>query len=123
MSDQGGQSQFVNFEGDAEVVIARLVGPSIDDRSSTIIAEETIAKMDEAASLKWLVLDARAIEYMNSNGIGRLVEMHHHAKGKKAKIALHRPSDPIMQILKITKMHKLFVVTEDEDSLRKKLGR
>lgn len=63
-----------------------------------------------------LLLDLRAVTYLDSTGIGELVGAYTAATSASAKIRLLRLPEKIYELLQITKLVTLFEVYEDEQA-------
>jgi anti-anti-sigma factor len=122
MIDQPGPQLFVNFTVDGGgVIVARLVGPSFGAHEAPIISSEVQERMAAAADLRHVVLDLSEITFMNSRALGVCVEIHNAARAVKAKAVLYAIRPELRDVLKLTKMDKLFKIIDDEKGLGKLL--
>ena len=64
--------------------------------------------LDEGAQK--IVLDFAKVEIMNSTGLGMLVGTLSNLKTKKIPLELHQLSERILNIIKSTKLDKVFVI-------------
>ena len=87
-SQSEGTSLFVNFENDGAVLIARMVGPNIGQRESEIIVQAFKAALDADKDSRHLLVDMSEVTFMNSMGIGMLVDIRSQAAGKKMNLVM-----------------------------------
>ncbi len=62
-----------------------------------------------------LVINFANINFVSSAGLGRLVKMYKLSKKSKGKIKLCNIKPNILQVLKVTKLDKIFEIHNDED--------
>jgi anti-sigma B factor antagonist len=103
---------------------ARLIGPSIGQRETPILKDMLTQAIDGyGAGLKNLVLDVTAITFMNSGGLGMLVECRTRAATHKAKVILFGVSPQLKDLLKMVKFDRLFAMAGNADELAKTLAK
>ncbi len=103
---------------------ARLIGPSIGQRETPILKDMLLQAIDGyGAGLRNVVLDVSGITFMNSSGLGMLVECRTRAAAQKAKVVLFGASDQLRDLLKMVKFDRLFPLTKNADELAKAMGR
>ena len=103
---------------------ARLIGPSIGQRETPILKDMLLQAIDGfGAGLRNVVLDITAITFMNSGGLGMLVECRTRAATHKAKIILFGASAQLKDLLKMVKFDRLFVMAGNADELSKALAK
>ena len=56
----------------------------------------------------------RAVQYMSSAMLGKLVQLHKRCKADKIKLKLCNISKNVMEVFEITKLNKLFEIKPDE---------
>lgn len=113
-------------------LFVRLVGPSIGQREAPIIQQMVApAITDFGAALKYLVLDLSAITFMNSTGLGMLVEFRTRAAkigggqpgSGGAKVILMGINAELLSVLKIVKFDRLFTFVNSAEELSKAMAR
>jgi anti-anti-sigma factor len=103
---------------------ARLIGPSIGQRETPILKDMLVQAIEGFGSgLKNVVLDITAITFMNSGGLGMLVECRSRAATHKAKVILFGASAQLKDLLKMVKFDKLFPMPANADELAKALAK
>jgi len=66
-----------------------------------------------------VILDFRAVQFMSSSMLGKLVQVQKKCKEFKVHLKLCSISSDILQVFKITKLDKLFEIATDEADARK----
>ena len=92
----------------------RLVDPSVlthmFDELNTLLSKTTEDRV---------ILDFRNVQFMASSALGKLVQFQKKSKEYSAKVKLAGISKDIYEVFKITKLHKVFDIENDEASARK----
>lgn len=120
-SQSEGTSLFVNFENDGAVLIARIVGPNIGQRESEIIVQAFKAALDADKDSRHLLVDMSEVTFMNSMGIGMLVDIRSQAAGKKMNLVMGGVKPELEQLLKMVRLDKLFTICTNDKQLAKAL--
>ena len=122
-SESSGTSLFVNFEEDGSILIARLVGPNIGQREAEIITEAMGKKLPTAIDAAVMHVDMSEVTFMNSMGIGMLVDLRGKASSRKMKLVLGGVKPELEQLLKMVRLDKLFKICTNDAQLAKALKR
>ena len=122
-SESSGTSLFVNFEEDGSILIARLVGPNIGQREAEIITEAMGKKLPAAIDASIMHVDMSEVTFMNSMGIGMLVDLRGKASNRKMKLVLGGVKPELEQLLKMVRLDKLFKICTNDAQLAKALKR
>ena len=124
MSDNTGEVLFVEFTNDGDALVATLEVPNIGQRESKIIS---MAMQDEIGSVKpghkYLVIDMAKVNFMNSMGIGMLIDARSRAAGLKMKTVLANVSNEMFKLLKMVRLDKVFSLCQNDKQLKKALKR
>ncbi len=70
-----------------------------------------------AGDLKQLVLDLSEVRYIDSSGVGTLVEVFRRLKKKNQTLVLLSPGERVRSVLEITRLDKFFTVAESESEI------
>ena len=122
-SESSGTSLFVNFEEDVNVLIARLVGPNIGQREAEIITEAMAKTLAHAVDATVMHVDMTEVTFMNSMGIGMLVDLRGKTSSRKMKLVLGGVKPELEQLLKMVRLDKLFKICTTDAELAKALKR
>ena len=122
-SESSGTSLFVNFEEDGSILIARLVGPNIGQREAEIITEALGKKLPTAIDAAVMHVDMSEVTFMNSMGIGMLVDLRGKASSRKMKLVLGGVKPELEQLLKMVRLDKLFMICTNDAQLAKAIKR
>lgn len=103
----------------------RLIGPTIATRETPVIQAMAASAIDGfGPTLRHVVIDLGAITFMNSGGLGMLVECRTRAsKCNKAKVILLGPTAELQSLLKMVKLDRLFTIANDANELAAAMGR
>jgi len=66
------------------------------------------------ASPPKLVVDLREVQYMDSSGLGTLIEAFRIVKGNGGRLVLLAPGDCVRRMLEIAKLDRFFTIIDDE---------
>ncbi len=111
------ESSFVNLDPMGRGLIARVLSPKLTEREAGIVTTE----IAEAAQLSgWRVaVDMSEVSFMASAGIGALVNLYQQAKKGGGKLVVFGLSDQLTEVLKISRLDKLFPIKPDLESAAK----
>ena len=99
----------VRCEGDATVVV--LTG-EVDLHHTPEVHKALVAACQREP--KRLVVNLEGVSYLDSSGIGTLVEVFRRVNGFGGKLALCGLSDRVHSVFEITKLDKFFKIYESE---------
>jgi len=124
MSESTGEILFVEYTNDGDALVARLEVPNIGQRESKIIA---MSMQDQLGSIKpghkYLVIDMGKVNFMNSMGIGMLIDARSRAAGLKMKTVLSNVGDEMHKLLKMVRLDKVFSLCQNDKQLKKAMKR
>lgn len=55
-------------------------------------------------------LDMRSTTFIDSSGLGSLISLHKHMSERGGKIRLLNPRQAVLQLLELTRMHRIFEI-------------
>ena len=96
------------------VVLGEVLCDQVTDREAKLLLDEIARATDEAGSAK-LVMDMKHVGTLASAGIGALVQTHKRLKSNGGGLAIYGLSEDIEQLMKLTRMDKLFGVASSQD--------
>ncbi len=97
----------IEDRGGAQVV--SIPGPRLDAAVADQFKSEICRIIDQGASS--LVLDLSQVEFMDSSGLGAIVASLKHM-GSASSITLVAPTDPVMKVLRLTRMNQVFKIQD-----------
>lgn len=101
------------------VLDAKIKFEKLTEREGPIIVNEITA---DAPGCGWkIALDMADVTFMASAGIGAIVTLHKRCKANGGKLAVYGLSDDLLQLLKLTRLNKLFTIADDKDAAIKAL--
>ena len=101
-------------EVDGVFVVAFTESRILDEATIQQIGAELLECIT-AASDKKLLLDFDGVTFMSSAMIGKLVLLHKKCKDQDVKLKVCNISDNVMEVFKITRLHKVFDIQKDRD--------
>jgi anti-anti-sigma factor len=103
-----------------DVVIFRLVGDLVYDEGTRTLRQ--VLTRAVAAGTRKCLLDLEPITYLDSAGVGSLVEMFRHVTRRGGQLKLLRPSASARRVLGITHLTAVFDIFDDEPDALRNLG-
>lgn len=114
MSDTESSLQ-IRASGDAAARIVSLHG-EVDLRSSPKLRADLLEHV--AARPQRLVLDLTGVTYMDSSGVGTLVEIKRHIEQARGKLVLIGLQPRVRSVFEITRLDRFFVIRNTADEAR-----
>jgi anti-anti-sigma factor len=97
-----------------EILVLQLDGQLVFDEGVRILRDHLKASLD--AGSRHVLLDLHDVTYVDSGGIGALVEMHTLALRMGGRMLLTRPSRCAERVLNITHLWSVLEVFEEEEA-------
>jgi len=94
------------------------LGGEIDLHYSPDLREAILASLKEG---KPLLIDMADVSYIDSSGIASLVEGFQMAKSAKLAYGLLKISDPALQVLKLTRLDRVFSIFDEAEKFQAQL--
>jgi len=110
----------INHRTVAGVTIFTLTGALVYDGGTKRLREELTGAV--AAGARNCLLDLEQITYLDSGGVGSLVEMFRHVTRRGGQLKLLRPSPPARRVLGISRLTAVFDIFDDEADALLNLG-
>jgi anti-sigma B factor antagonist len=95
-----------------DIVVLHLDGHLVFDEGDRFLRERVTALVN--AGSRFLLIDLHDVSYVDSGGIGALVEMYMHVMRAGGRLLLLRPSYCAERVLHITHLSSAFQVFGDE---------
>ena len=103
-----------------DVVIFGLSGALVFDEGTQMLRD--VVKTAVAAGARACLLDLEQITYLDSGGVGTLVEMYRHVTRRGGQLKMLRPSPCARRVLGITHLTAVFDIFDDEPEAVRNLG-
>ncbi len=114
------ESSFVRVSPENWGLIAHVICPKITEREATIVEQEV---SEAAGQHGWRVaVDMREVTFLASAGIGALVTVNRKAKDGGGAAVLCNVDDQILDVLKLTRLDRLFTIKPDVEGAAKALA-
>ena len=107
-------STYISATTIGAIAVARVQREKFTDLEADIIGREAAAA---AESARWkLALDMSNVTFLTSAGIGTLVFLHKACRSGGGRLAVFGLSDQLLELLKLTKLDRLFTICPDQTS-------
>ena len=104
---------------DAETVHVRAVGEL--DLATSPGLERELDEVIADGSRTSIVLDLRDLSFLDSTGLRCLWTARQHALSTGGTLVIDQPSDPVLRVLRMTRLDKVFHIQRDGDGLGSEL--
>jgi anti-anti-sigma factor len=110
------------------IIERKVTGVTIFSLSGDLVYEDGTRMLREvvrnavAGGAKACLLDLEGITYLDSGGVGTLVEMFRHVTRRGGQLKILRPSACARRVLGITHLTAVFDVFDDEPDALRNLG-
>jgi anti-anti-sigma factor len=117
------QLRAVDVTSDHGVVAAKIVDGVVEAHRAAVILDTVGKAIDEyAGDLRFVVLDFGDVDFINSSGIGAIIELAGVVSQKGAQPILYRPADNVVEILKMMKVDRIYSFVHTVAELASVLG-
>jgi anti-sigma B factor antagonist len=110
-----GHNLEVRAEREPHVTILHLSG-EVDLRTSPQLRGTLLGVIDEKPGR--IILDLSGVSYVDSSGVGTIVELKRRAMRHKSKVVLVGLQERVRSVLEITRLDKFFDITSSIDEAR-----
>ncbi len=91
------------------------------DLASTPALEEGFARAEQSGATL-LIVDLRALEFIDSTGLGTLIKAHHQAEAAGRGFAVVRGPSQVQRLLELTGLEERLTVVESPEELLQPSG-
>jgi anti-sigma B factor antagonist len=110
-------SQYVQIEERGAVTIARILWEKVSARETETLQPEILASLQSPTRL---VVDLSAVALLASAGLGMLITLHKKAQENGGKMFVTGISPAILDVMKMTHLHKLLKIEDSFEMAVKK---
>jgi anti-sigma B factor antagonist len=110
-------SQQVQLEQQGAVTIARVLWEKVSAREVEVMQPEIMAGLQSPTRL---VVDLSSVELLASAGLGMLITLHKKAQENGGKMFVTGIAPAILEVMKMTHLHKLLRIEDSFDAAVKK---
>lgn len=104
------------------VVTARIIGPAVEQHRGAAILETVQRAIDAANPLRGLVLDLGDVTFINSSGIGALIQLRNGVNEHGIPTIAYRTNVEVCTIFVNSKLDKMFEFIETPGELETALA-
>ncbi len=105
----------VRVEREPDATVVRLAG-EVDLRTSPQLRGRFLELFDERPSR--IILDLTHVDYIDSSGVGTVVELKRRAMRSESKVVLVGLQPRVRSLFEITRLDKFFTITHSIDEAR-----
>ncbi|MCJ7813037.1 STAS domain-containing protein [bacterium] len=102
-----------NIKEKKSVVVITLVGDMVGGPDATLLSDKLRDLIGEGKN--HILLDMQHVDYMNSSGLGILIAGVTTVRNSGGELKLFHLVKKLQNLLKITKLHRVFEIFENED--------
>jgi anti-sigma B factor antagonist len=95
------------------VTVVRFAAPRIVQEEDIQATFEQLQGVLDEKRVRDLVLDFRKVQFLSSAVLGRLILAHKKLQSAGGRVVLCGVASEILEVFKITKLDKVFTITED----------
>ena len=96
-----------------KVNVIKLIGRLTPDEHDDLLITSVTQLINSGE--KDFLIDLSAVNYINSTGIGSLIQSYRLAEGCEGRLKLLNPSQSVTQIIMVSKLDSIFEVFRDQD--------
>lgn len=101
-------------------LVATLKPEKVGEYEASVIEKELVDMLQQPGSK--MALDLSPVQMISSVGLGLLISLNRHCRGKKGKLVLFGLTDAIKSILKMTRLDSGLTIVANQDAAVKALG-
>ena len=109
--------QYSPTPGGRSIALGRIECNVVGQRETPPIQAELLNASEKAGGR--LIVDLSNVTMLTSVGIGMLVTLHNKSKEHKGRLALFGLRADIVDLLKLTRLDKLFLISKDKEAAEK----
>lgn len=109
----GAEFELIVERADAEVAVIRITGEI--DLSTSERLDDELEHLMTARGGRRIVLELGGVAFLDSTGLRALWAARQRAQSAGSRLLLAAPSEPVMRVLRVTKLDKVFQIVEDAD--------
>lgn len=114
------QASIIKVEAHGNYVVGRVVSNTVSQREAPII-EHALSEAGPGA--RWrVIVDLRDVALLSSVGLGMLITMHKRCSEGRGKVAVCNLSKELIELIKMTKLDRVFAVADTLDDAIAKVG-
>lgn len=106
----GAGFELVVERADADVAVIRVAGEI--DLSTSERLDTELEHLMAASEGRRLVLDLTGVGFLDSTGLRALWAARQRAQSAGSRLVLASPSEPVMRVLRVTKLDKVFQIVD-----------
>lgn len=104
---------------DSGVLVVSFTDAKILDEAKIQQIGKELMELVPQATEKKLLVDFTGVSFMSSAMIGKLVLLHKKCKSSDVTMKVCDISDNVMEVFKITRLHKVFSIAKDREAALK----
>lgn len=106
----------INQSLEDEIIVYTLDGKMLGGPDSNKLLEMIHQEIEKGH--KYYVIDLENVKWVNSSGLGILINILNVAKQNTAQLAIIHASEQVIKMMKITRLDRIFRITENLESAK-----
>jgi anti-sigma B factor antagonist len=116
MASQPPRRRRLEVEEIGDIAVVNFVDKKIlDEQNIQMIGDDLFRLVDELGRRK-ILLNFGNVDFMSSAALGKLIGLHRKLQGVQGKLVLCKIAKDILDVFKITKLDKIFIIVADEQA-------
>jgi len=113
-------STHVSTTVEGGVLIANITTNSLSQYEAGVVETEIVK---EAPRTNWrIILNFEPVQFLASAGIGMIISLHRQAKSHSGAIVVCNLANDIHEVMKMTRVDRLFPIVDSLEAAKKKIG-
>ena len=112
------ESQYVGVQRVGAVAVAQVLREKITEHENQRVFAELSAAA--AAANHRLAVDLSGVGLLSSAGLGGMINLHKTCVAGGGRLVVFGLQDPILEVLRLTHLHKLLTIADSRDAALKK---
>lgn len=110
----GAEFELVVERADDDLALIRIAGEI--DLSTSDRLDTDLEHLMTANDGREIVLDLSGVDFLDSTGLRMLWTARQRAQAAGSRLVLAAPSEPVMRVLRVTKLDKVFQIADSDDT-------
>jgi anti-sigma B factor antagonist len=115
-----GDAQYVRVERFGKVIVAEVLREKITEHENSAVFNDLSSAAETSGHR--LALGLAQVGFLSSAGLGALINLHKLCHGKGGRLVVFGLQHQIFDLMKLTHLHKLLIITDSRDAAVAKAG-
>jgi anti-sigma B factor antagonist len=121
MAIAGFDSAYLNVTQQSAAFVARVTIPRLSEEENLEQFGQDLLRLIDQFDVKQLLLDLKAVEYMTSAAVGKLITLHRRMHRRAAKLVLCAVTGNVLEVLRTSRLLDYFQIARDHEAALQEL--